>query len=93
MAFRIDPRPDATEEDLAVIGCLRECIDNRAKLNQLIELRAAYKPGRDDENRGAYLLSRFRSPLLERLIVEMSTSDVTFIAALSVPLRFNMNAR
>lgn len=92
MAFRIDPRPDATEEDIAIIGSLREAIDNRAKLNQLIDLRA-YRPGRDQWNQGAFLLDRCRSPLLERLLATLVASDVSLILALSVPLRINLNSR
>ena len=47
MTKKIVPRPDASEEHLAIIGSLREAIDVPAKLHLLIDLRSSYKPHRE----------------------------------------------
>lgn len=94
MRHQIQATPNATEEHLAILGGLREAIDNNtARLKLLIDLRASFKPHRDWQSEQQYLIERKRSPLLSKLLASLEASGVPLRDALSVPARFVMNAR
>ena len=93
MTKKIVPRPDASEEHLAIIGSLREAIDVPAKLHLLIDLRSSYKPHREWSREEQYLIDYHRSPLLPKLIASLRDAGVSLRDALSVPLLFKMNAK
>jgi hypothetical protein len=86
MAHYIKARSNATEEHLSVIGRLREAIDGRAKLKLLIELRVSFKSHRDWQSEQQYLIDRYKSPLLSKLLASLGASEVSLREALSVPL-------
>ena len=77
MTKKIIPRPDASEEHLAIIGSLREAIDVPAKLHLLINLRSSYKPNREWSREEQYFMDHHRSPLLPKLIASLGAAGVS----------------
>lgn len=94
MHHQIKATPNATEEQLAILGGLREAIDNNAaRFKLLIDLRASFRPHREWKSEQQYLIERKRSPLLSKLLESLEASGISLRDALSVPARFLMNTR